>query len=146
MSARLGVDVVCLDRIARIAGVDPGAAARTLLSPAERAGPGHADPHRLAAAVATKEAWLKAVGRRPAGWSFPDVSFRAAGDGGADDRGPGARPPAVTAVLDAFAGDLAIVVLGEGSVGAVPHDTGARPDNWAWYGHTGPWLVAAVLR
>lgn len=128
--SRIGVDVLDLNRIGRIAGDFGPAADVALLDAAEQAAVARLDaPERaraLAAALGTKEAWLKARGRRPDGWRFPDARY-------VPEAG---RPGHVDAVIGRFLDDLDVHLGGAGTV----------HDGWAWHAyHHQRWLVAAVI-
>jgi hypothetical protein len=132
----LGVDVVDLTRVGRMYAdfAEPTSAA--LLSAPERRALHRLGPDErvlaLAAALGVKEAWLKATGRRPGGWRFPDARYE-------PDGPPG--PVEVGAVRARFLADLGLPLAGAGTV---PEPAGAPAH--AWYARYGDFLIAAVLR
>ncbi|MYS21707.1 hypothetical protein GA0115240_13477 [Streptomyces sp. DvalAA-14] len=148
--SRIGIDVVDLHRIDRIVRDFGGSAADVLLDAHEvesSADLGHAELVRVVgAALGTKEAWVKARLRRPAGWRFPDACFVPRPD---QERSP--SEPAFRAVLDRFRADLAIdsvmdgVVRDGGAAVDPAGDTAAESPGHAWYGVLDRWLVSAVI-
>jgi len=130
--SRVTVDVVDLERVARIRGADGEVAERRVLHPSEREVPmvtiGSAD-RRLGASLAIKEAWVKSRTVRPPDWSFEQTSVASVES----------VPACVRVVVDRFAWDLDLTAV-ETSV--LDADTGPV---WACHGLVGRWLIAAVI-
>jgi phosphopantetheinyl transferase (holo-ACP synthase) len=120
----VAVDVVDLRRIARLRHDCGDAFARRVLHQREHGERGDLD-RRLAAAVAVKEAWIKARGERPAGWSFADLAV-------VPETG---APEHVRLAVEQFAADL----------GATSVETCTVDGRWACHGVHERWLIAAVL-
>lgn len=136
VSPRIGVDVVDLHRIERIVQDFGASAARILLHPQEALACTDLERDELvlavAAALGSKEAWVKARLRRPSGWRFPHTRFAAQPDT--------PHEPEVEAVLRRFRRDLDVDPLVRGVV-----RTGDDADR-AWYGVHDRWLISAVIR
>jgi hypothetical protein len=135
--AYVTVDVVDLRRIERIAADFGPALERRLLHPLEREQLAAMEPpakvRRLGAALATKEAWIKAQSGRPSGWTFDLAAFLpvAVCD----------RPGAVDSLVVEFVEDLGATSV---EVGIVCE--GAAGAHWAWHGLYEHWLISALLR
>ncbi|MEU3351638.1 4'-phosphopantetheinyl transferase superfamily protein [Streptomyces sp. NPDC037389] len=140
---RIGIDVVDLGRMRRIADDYGPAAAGTLLAPDEHAALAGLDAagraRAIGVAVGVKEAWLKAHGRRPPGWLFPHAHYV-----------PGDQD-APSALLDAaladFAHDLGTPPAGTGRVTALPGAPApaGTTAGWAWHAPYEHWLISAVV-
>jgi phosphopantetheinyl transferase (holo-ACP synthase) len=125
------VDVVDLRRIERLHAEAGAVLERRLLHPLERER--LATPHRLAAALAIKEAWIKSGSGRPGGWTFDRAAFVPAHEQ--------APPDAVEGLVGRFVDDLGVTAVEVGVVYGDPRDRG----RWAWYGIHDHWLISAVL-
>jgi phosphopantetheinyl transferase (holo-ACP synthase) len=130
---RVTVDVVSLERLERLAEAHGPTLDRLLLHPSEREGARGPDRlRRLGAALATKECWIKAQGRRPDGWTFASAAFRPCDASLAGDD--------VHRLIAAFSRDLDVTDVQLGTV----HGELAE-GQWAWHGIHERWLISAVL-
>lgn len=126
--AQVTVDVVSLDRLERLAAEHGPALDRMLLHPSEIEGAQGPDRlRRLGAALATKECWIKARGRRPEGWTFPDAAY-VPGDASLVSED-------VRGLITAFSRDLDVTDIQVGTVNG----------ELAWHGLHERWLISAVL-
>lgn len=144
----IGVDVVSLPRMARLAAEHGPVLERMLLHPLERdAARGSDGLRRLSGSLATKESWIKACGGRPEGWTLDRGAFLPCECS--------AVPDGVQALIGTFADGLDVTDVqagaihgdldrhdgdASGSVAAVP-----AGGHWAWHGVYEQWLIAAVL-
>jgi phosphopantetheine--protein transferase-like protein len=128
---RIGIDVVHLGRLDRMHDELGTLLEARVWHPDERRaaeGMNAADRLRyLAASLAAKEAWIKAAGRRPAGWVFSDAADAAD-------------------VIAAFAQDMLTTAPEIGCLHA-DRRNGSRTllaGQHAWYGIHDEWLIAGV--
>jgi phosphopantetheine--protein transferase-like protein len=137
---RIGIDVVHLGRLERMHDELGSLLEARLWHPDERLAAEDMNAvgrlRYLAASLAVKEAWIKAVGRRPPGWVFSDASLvlsaAAAGD--------------AAAVIAAFASDMRTTTPETGCLHADHRDGSQTPRDGqhAWYGVHDEWLIAGV--
>jgi hypothetical protein len=137
----VGIDVVGLERMRRLALRHPAEAAAALLGPwdARPADPAAIDGDLLAAALTAKEAWLKARRGRTDGWALPDLGD-APSPAGASAPSPVAGLSARARLMaDCLAWDLEAYPASGGL-----HGPGSM-DAPVWHARCGGWLVAAVI-
>lgn len=138
----IGVDVVHVPRMDRMRAELGTAIEERLWHPDERmaaAGMNAADRLRyLAASLAAKEAWIKAVGRRPPGWVFSDASLilRTAAPGHG----------AIAMEMEMFAQDVATTKPETGCLHADRRNSNETPHigQAVWYGVHDEWLIAGA--
>lgn len=140
---RIGIDVVHLGRLDRMHDELGTLLEARVWHPDERRaaeGMNAADRLRyLAASLAAKEAWIKAAGRRPAGWVFSDASL-VPGAADLDDAADAGD------VIAAFAQDMLTTAPEIGCLHA-DRRNGSRTlhaGRRAWYGIHDEWLIAGV--